>query len=147
MCASDGEYARWNKRFSGARINSKTQSGYIVLSLFNRQISAHRVAFAVYYGRRPDGVIDHINGDKTDNRICNLRDTTAEGNAKNRKRGSNNKTGVPGVIAASHGFRVYASDNKARLFLGTFTTIEEAIDARKNAELAFGYHKNHGRHT
>jgi hypothetical protein len=59
----------------------------------------HALAFALYYGRWLGSgmVIDHINGDYDDNRICNIRECTQQQNLCNRRRGVNNCSGYKGV--------------------------------------------------
>ena len=57
--------------------------GYLHGSFAKRHLKAHRVAWALHYGQWPSGQIDHINGDKADNRIGNLRDTTPRQNSAN----------------------------------------------------------------
>ena len=66
------------------------------------RLMAHRVAWAIYYGVWPTGMIDHINGDGLDNRICNLRDVTHKENARNSRRKATNKSGCSGVMRDKH---------------------------------------------
>src|SRR5205823_1285596 len=62
----------------------KHQSGYVHLRIDGQAVSAHHLAWLIAYGSWPLGVIDHINGDRSDNRIENLRDTTSKVNAQNQ---------------------------------------------------------------
>ena len=81
---------------------SKTRNGYTQLHIRTKNlrnwILTHRAAWALYYGRWPTE-IDHMNGNKTDNRICNLREVSSCENKKNRvwKWKPNARTGLPGV--------------------------------------------------
>jgi HNH endonuclease len=88
-----------------------------------------------YYG---DLRIDHKNGDLLDNRVENLRISTPEQNAMNRKICRNNNSGVTGVgLVKSGRYRARITVNKKEMNLGTFKTKEEAIKARKDAEVKY----------
>ncbi len=95
----------------------------------------------------PSGEIDHINGDRTDNRICNLRDVTSAGNSCNRRRQDRNTSGVTGVAWDKRASRWQARIglNGKQKYLGYFDSLDEAVAARKAAELELGFHPNHGR--
>lgn len=122
--------------------------GYLTGSLFNRHISAHRVVFALTHGAWPAGEVDHINGNRTDNRPANLRDVPHRENLKNAKRAINNTSGTTGVtFDSTHGkwvARIAATGNRNR-HVGCFVSKSEAVAARKAAEALHGYHPNHGR--
>lgn len=64
---------------------SKNKGGYLTLHFQKKNHYLHRVAWAITHGYFPDSAIDHINGDKTDNRLCNLRLVSASENGQNRK--------------------------------------------------------------
>lgn len=88
----------WNARYTGREaLTSSATSGHRVGSVLQVQLCAHRVAWAIYNGAWPAGVIDHINGDPSDNRILNLRDVTQRVNTRNLSLRSDNKTGISGI--------------------------------------------------
>ena len=64
---------------------NKNGKGYLRFQFQGKFYQAHRVAWLLYYGQYPSQWIDHINGDPTDNRICNLRQATPSQNALNRR--------------------------------------------------------------
>lgn len=101
--------------------------GYRLVNLLSRKYLGHRAAWLHHYGAWPDGVIDHINGDKGDNRICNLRDVTHQVNNENRRNKSHhNKTGFMGVIVTNGKFRARILVNRKNIHIGMFDTPEEA---------------------
>lgn len=73
--------------------------GYLIIKIKGKQYKAHRLAWLMYYGRFPDQVIDHINGNKLDNRICNLRDVSQSFNAieGSKRLPPNKETGFKGI--------------------------------------------------
>jgi hypothetical protein len=97
---------------------------------------AHRIAWLLYYGKWPKDQIDHINGDKSDNRIVNLREATNSQNGKNLKLSINNKTGVTGVAfdRQTQKWRAYIRVNFKMINLGRYMDFEDAVIARKSAE-------------
>jgi hypothetical protein len=100
----------------------------------------------MHYGKWPEGVIDHIDHDGTNNRISNLRDVTHTDNLRNARMSKCNKTGVKGVHKNKVGSYVATIGcGKTYRYLGSFKRIEDAANARKNAEREMGYHENHGK--
>lgn len=103
--------------------------GYVRVKINGKRYMAHRLAWLYIHGNWPQGDIDHINGDKTDNRIANLRDVPAVTNQQNRRAATKrNATGFLGVSARSdrQGFRAQIYVNKRQVFLGNFDTAESA---------------------
>ena len=118
---------------------------YIRIKIRGVEIHAHQIAVCLMEGRAPKGPIDHINGDGTDNRYANLREAGFSGNAKNRRLDKRNATGVAGVRLHHGKWSARISSDNKQYHLGTFDTREEAVSARKAAEIAHGFHLNHGR--
>ncbi len=101
--------------------------GYITIGIAGRIYKAHRLAWLYTHGEWPKGLIDHINGNKADNRICNLRDVFADGNSQNvRKPNVRNKSGFMGVIWFQNKWRASMSVNGKSKWLGDYSTPEEA---------------------
>ena len=78
-------------------LGSKDKDGYLILKIKGKQYKAHRIAWFLFYGEFPKGEIDHINRNKQDNRISNLRIVSRIDNIKNRLVKPNSDTGVIGV--------------------------------------------------
>jgi hypothetical protein len=106
---------------------------------------AHRLAWAIYYGEWPTDQIDHANGDATDNRICNLSVVSQSTNAKNKCIQSSNTSGYTGVYRERNKWRAVITVNSKHIQLGNYDDIMDAITARKEAEIKYGFHENHGR--
>jgi len=146
MFPSDQEERRWNSRYAGKVAFSKNVHGYLDGMVFRRMRNAHSVAWAIHTGQKPPAnkQIDHINGDKTDNRLENLRLVSRSENCRNTPIRRNNKTGVMGVVKKGNRWIANIHNGK-QIYLGSFETLEEAAQARKNAEAKYGFHTNHGR--
>lgn len=115
-----------------------------------RRFLAHRIAWLLHYGHWPKYTIDHIDGDGTNNKMENLRDVPIGENLKNtRKRKCNNidDNPYPGVSrrVRRKPWRVKIGVEGKVIYLGSFSTAEEAISAKKDAEKKYGFHPNHGR--
>lgn len=146
MFPNQRAHASWNARFAGKRaLTSKTQDGYWCGCIWRTAVLAHRVVWALHHGEWPIDVIDHINRDPSDNRICNLRLTDQSGNCKNRGKDARNTSGVTGVsfFKRKGTWRAYIHINRRRVHLGWHRTFEEAVAARRAAEQAHGYLGNH----
>jgi hypothetical protein len=145
---TDKGFRLWKARFAGTKPGSLDAKGYTRIPINGVTFRAHRLAWLLVYGEDAVGEIDHINGDRSDNRIANLRTVKAGHNARNMKLYTTNTSGHSGVAwradlgrwAASIG--VGAQKKQA---LGFFDTKEEAVAARRGAEVVLEYHENHGR--
>ncbi len=131
----------------GDIVGTINKDWYVQISIKGNREYAHRLAWLYEYGEYPKYHIDHINGCKSDNRIYNLRDVTDSENAKNRPKDKHNKNKDVGVCFRTDTNRWSANihiDGK-RISLGCFISYSDALDARKNAEVLYGFHTNHGR--
>lgn len=117
---------QWNA-LAGQPAGNVDPYGYLVLSVCGMAIKAHRLCWFVAYGHWPLGVIDHINGDRSDNRIQNLRDSTQKGNRQNQlcaRRDSS--TGFQGVVPVGNRFKAVVKEQGRRHCFGSFLTPEQA---------------------
>lgn len=142
-------YAAWSARYPGREAFTALSRGYRTGKILDVQFFAHRVAWAIVHGAwpAPESDIDHINGDGCDNRMANLREVSHLQNGRNIKRPTSNTSGYIGVSwdARKRKWAAYIGARETRRFLGYFSTPSEAGQARVAAQLADGYHPNHGR--
>lgn len=108
--------------------------GYRTIRLSGCGYLAHRLIWMHHHGKLPDRQIDHIDRDKLNNRIENLRDVPQSINLLNRDKP--NKTGFAGVTKARNKFRAGLGIFGKTVHLGTFDTAEEAHEAFKIAHVA-----------
>lgn len=118
-----------------------SRTGYRYVWFHGRQHLEHRVAWFLHYGEWPDRQVDHINGDRADNRIVNLRLATHSENQQNRRRPSNNTSGHKGVswIKRYQKWQATIRVGRRNINLGRFDTKEAAANAYGRAAL-----KHHG---
>lgn len=136
-----------NSKNAGKIAGRKHHSGYLTLWINGKVHQLHRIAWIYYHGKIDDRQIDHINGIRNDNRISNLRLTNKGENQKNSKKRKDNNSGHTGVSYHKKCEKWQADicvDNK-HIYLGIFSSLEEAKAAREKANIKYGFHKNHGR--
>lgn len=107
---------------------------------------ASHLAYILTHGKYPKGEIDHEDHDTMNDRAANLRDVPTAVNAVNKSLIRSNKSGVMGVnfTKQTGRWRAYIWSGNIRVHLGYFATFNEAVTARKKAEVEYGYHPNHG---
>ncbi len=110
--------------------------GYLQIRVCSRKYRAHRLAWLHVYGEWPEDQLDHINRDRADNRISNLREVTNKQNGQNASKRSDNKSGHPGVYwdKQKSKWRALITHNQKDIHLGYFENLEDAVAARKAAE-------------
>ena len=138
-------FKSWNSRCAGKEAGTLAKSGYVQINLSGKFSYAHRVAWALFYGNNPTE-IDHINGDRSDNRINNLRECTRQQNNAN-KHFSSGLVNFKGVYynKSSKKFMSRIKINRKTIYLGYFDTPEEAHAAYCTAaDKYFGEFANYG---
>jgi hypothetical protein len=119
---------RWNTRYVGTTAGSVDCHGYIAIKLIGQLNRAHRLAWLYMTGEWPSNDIDHINGNRADNRLENLRPATRSQNNANSRTQSRNTSGLKGVHKQSRGYTWAAriKINGSQHYLGNFKTPESA---------------------
>ncbi|MBN5205363.1 HNH endonuclease [Serratia marcescens] len=133
--------ANKGKMKSGQPAGSVMRTGYVRIFVDRKPYLAHRLAWAFFNGEHPDGYIDHVNGNRCDNRITNLRIATHQENIWNSECSKSNKTGLKGVHfnARDKKFIAQITVNGKRKCLGSFENKHEAYEAYINeARLSHG---------
>jgi len=105
--------------------------GYVSIWINGTSYYAHRLAWALRYKSWPICDIDHINENKSDNRICNLREASRSENMFNRGRNKNNTSGIKGVVfcKSTNKWRAQIMVDRKSVNIGRFHTKEEAASA------------------
>lgn len=125
----------WKVRVSqkikpGMRAGWRDCNGYLKVTIGGRRHRVHRIVWAIFYGEWPKSMIDHINGDGEDNRICNLRLVANHENLQNiRKPYSGSAVDRLGVSLDGKKYRAQISNRGLRINLGSFATKDEAYAA------------------
>jgi hypothetical protein len=133
----------WNARNAGKYAVSIDSEGYYSVQINGEKWKQHRVIWKMIYGQDPKGDLDHIDQNKLNNNISNLRETDDYLNSKNMSMFKNNKSGVTGVNfmhdRKSRPWRAQINWHGKKKNLGNFASIDDAIEARKQAEKILGY--------
>jgi len=121
--------------FEGKAAGVINASGGIIIKINYVLYHAARLAWLHHHGSWPECFVDHINRNRADNRIDNLREATPAQNSQNQKRSRNNSSGFNGVnfVKATGKWRAIITSNRQVHFLGGFPTKEEAISAYREA--------------
>jgi len=139
-CPESGEL-RWKVKpcrsmSAGDVAGVVSSQGYIKVSIKGSVYPAHRIAWAMHYGEASTTLIDHKNGNRSDNRIENLRPVSNSENGLNRKLQCNSTSAHRGVHyhKQKKKWEVRMKVNGKRIYLGAYECKEEAINARLRAE-------------
>lgn len=130
---------------SGSIAGTTTANGYRTIGIGGKKYASHRLAWVYMYGGTPINQIDHINHNRCDNRICNLRDVTASQNSKNREN-MTNKSGIMNVYWNDKrgSYSVRMTSNGVLHIFGAYKDIELAELVASEARTSHGFHPNHG---
>jgi hypothetical protein len=110
--------------------------GHLQICINSRKRLAHRLAWLYVYGTEPKQQIDHIDGNKQNNAISNLRDVNQTLNQQNRTRArKDSSSGLMGVIKDGSKYKAQIKAHKKTFYLGMFQTAQEAFEAYKQAKL------------
>lgn len=127
----------WKKgRKMGRAVGTRRRDGYLVININGKLYATHRVIWLWWHGYFPENEIDHIDRDKLNNRLSNLREVSRTCNSRNCGVSSNNKSGVTGIhwdVRCEKWFSVIMVAHKHK-FLGLHTEFTEAVAHRLAAE-------------
>lgn len=140
-------YRKYNNSNDYTIAGNKDDRGYTHVSIGGKNYLAHRLAWFYMYGEWPDGNLDHVNQVKDDNRISNLRVANQQTNMKNLPKNQFNTSGFNGVSWSKNANKWHAhiGVNGKRKNLGMYSIFEDAVKARQDANIKYGYHENHGK--
>lgn len=134
----------------GAIVGSVHHTGYRIVRFSRKNYLAHRIVWDLNNPDdklQPGDEIDHIDHDKLNNRLSSLRKVSAVENSRNKPLATRNTSGTSGVYWYSQygKWRAQIVVKGRLVFLGYFADKEDAILARRAAEIKYGFHKNHGK--
>lgn len=132
----------------GSEVKTVGGNGYKIVGIYGVKHLVHRIIWEMHNGKIPDGMqIGHIDHNKTNNKIDNLRLVTPKENNHNMKFRVTNKSGVTGVSWDKQ-HKKWASNIKVdgvKIHLGLFSDLNMAAEARRKAEVKYDFHENHGK--
>lgn len=138
---------QWNTRYAGQQAFTATNRyGYKVGAVNNKVYRACRIIIKLVYNLDPENV-DHIDGNRQNDSLENLRPITARENQLNMRRGKANNSGIIGVCwdKQRQKWTATITVHRKTINLGRFDDKQEAIQIRQQAEKDHGFHANHGR--
>lgn len=138
---------QWNNCYASKRAGWVNNMGYSCVVFGGKTYLAHRVIWRMIYGEWPDFHLDHVNGNKTDNRLSNLRASSPKHNAKNMKIRADNTSGVGNISWHKQRKKwCVRMRNEVGVYkhYGLFEDIEEAIKVRNAIASSNGYSERHG---
>lgn len=136
----DPETGVFRRRFTraanapaGELVRGSKQRGYLRTSVDGVEYKMHRLAWLYLYGEWPSGIVDHVDGNKTNNRAANLREATLSQNKGNSRIHANNTSGAKGVNRSHGKWRARIQVNGKWHALGVYNTVEAASNAYQAA--------------
>jgi len=130
----------------GDRAGSIDAKGYVSIGINGKYYKAHRLAWLYMTGEWPPQQVDHDNRIKHDNKWFNISLADNQKNQRNAPLRKDNKSGVVGVFATKSGsFTAYITVNGKNINLYSGKDFDEACKLRKEAELRYDFHPNHGK--
>lgn len=125
-----GNSARsWNSKHAGRAAGTLVAKGYRSIRIFYKPYLAHRLAWFYVHGVWPSDHIDHMDGNRDNNAIANLRPATNAQNLWNRGPQKNNTTGIKGVSRVPNGWFAQIKVHGKQINLGVHATLQEAASA------------------
>jgi len=149
-CKSTGGFTRKSnntRQKAGDVAGSINKSdGYRYIRVCGKRYAAHKLAIYYVSGTYPICEIDHINHNRSDNSLDNLRLATRKENSKNLKLRKDSTTGAVGVSLDKRNgkYKSYICIDSKYVHLGNFASKEEAAYARNAASCMHEFHINHG---
>jgi hypothetical protein len=136
----------WNTRWAGKIAKSDiSRGGYVRVKILDKFYLAHRLIWALHTGKDFSEDIDHINGNRKDNKISNLRAVNRAENTRNRCLSKSNTSGVMGVYFDKREKKWQAQTVfKGNLCRQAFKNFDEAVLARSAQVDEVGFSKRHG---
>jgi hypothetical protein len=143
----DQSTGKLTRNTTGKEQKSLYTNGYVRVWIKGYHFTAARVVWKHVNGSEPLEDIDHINGDRLDNRLINLRAVSRAENMRNAKRSAANTSGVTGVVfdKVNNKWMAQIMVDYKMIKIGRYDDINDAIKARIGAEEDHGFHPNHGR--
>lgn len=133
----------------GEVVGSRGAKGYLYVSIDGLRYLVHRIVYKMMTSEDPPAGrdIDHLNGDRGDNRWNNLRVVSRTENNRNAQKSKNNASGTTGVSWSNQAGKWMSQImvDYRHYHLGLFDNLEDAVAARKAAEIRFGFHPGHDR--
>ena len=138
---SNADTKHWHR---GQAVGSPHKDGYLTVMLKGKNYLLHRLAFLYMEGEFPRACVDHRNRIRSDNRWENLRSATYTLNNQNTGISRNNTSGVKGVSwhKKSGKWQAFVSCGSRPVYLGLFSSIEDAAHARAKAEEEYRYNED-----
>lgn len=129
----------------GYEVGYLDKNGYIIVVINSKHYKLHRIIWKMFYDTDPMEQLDHIDHDKSNNKIENLREVSQKENSKNQTKNKDNTSGYSNIYIRKDNVKKkykvqFVSEKHTKCFL----TLEEAINHRDEKYTEFGFHENHG---
>lgn len=136
----------WNAAWSGKEAGVTGPYGYNTVTVQALHLMAHRIIWCMEHGHWPNEQIDHIDGDRVNNRLENLRECTHTENQRNMRRSRSNTSGVTGVYwdKKISRWKAEVSLKSRKIYVGVFRDLKEAETAVKAKRAELGFSDRHG---